>query len=129
MRFYEVRWEPSAKLASCANGSPVLKINFVLPGNNHNLIPELKASRHSCDQPKLIRDAATKRKVLQMLESATRGIDRLDAVTKRLDPNTVKGLLDKLQVPPLNEIADIRTLQNVVLGLEELAGPTQPHAA
>ena len=48
MRFYEVRWERSAKLASCANGSPVLKINFVLPGNNHNLIPELKASRHNC---------------------------------------------------------------------------------
>ena len=81
------------------------------------------------NQPKLIRDAATKQKVLQMLESATRGLDRLEAVTQRLDPNTVKGLLDKLQVPPLNEIADIKTLQNVVLGLEELAGPTQPHAA
>ena len=81
------------------------------------------------NQPTLIRDAAIKRKVLQMLESATRGLDRLEAVTQRLDPNTVKGLLDKLQVPPLNEIADIRTLQNVVLGLEELAGPTQPHAA
>ncbi len=81
------------------------------------------------NQPKLIRDAAIKRKVLQMLESATRGLDRLEAVTKRLDPNTVKELLDKLQVPPLNEIADIKTLQNVVLGLEDLAGPTQPHAA
>ena len=81
------------------------------------------------NQPKLIRDAAIKQKVLQMLESAARGLDRLEAVTQRLDPNTVKGLLDKLQVPPLNEIADIKTLQNVVLGLEELAGPTQPHAA
>src|ERR1019366_9129509 len=81
------------------------------------------------NQPKLIRDAAIKRKVLQMLESATRGLDRLDAVTKRLEPNTVKGLLDKLQVPPLNEIADIKTLQNVVFGLEELAGSDQHHAA
>ena len=79
--------------------------------------------------PKLIHDAATKRKVLQMLESATRGLDRLDAVTQRLDPNTVKGLLDKLQVPPLNEIADIKTLQNVVLGLEELAGLSPTHGA
>ena len=61
-----------------------------------------------------------------MLESATRGIDRLDAVTKRLNPDTVKGLLEKLQVPPLNEIADIKTLQNVVLGLEELAGRNDP---
>ena len=60
------------------------------------------------NQPKLIRDAAIKRKVLQMLESATRGIDRLEAVSKRLDPDTVKGLLEELQVPPLNEIADIK---------------------
>ncbi|HVO64553.1 MAG TPA: Rad52/Rad22 family DNA repair protein [Terriglobales bacterium] len=81
------------------------------------------------NQPKLIRDPATKQKVLGMLESVVRGIDRLDAVTKRLDPNTVKALLEKLQAPPLNEIADIRTLQTVVLGLEELAGPKQHHAA
>ena len=81
------------------------------------------------NQPKLIRDSAVKRKVLQMLESATRGLSRLDAVTKPLDPNTVKALLAKLQAPPLDEIADLKTLQHVVLGLEELTGPTRPHAA
>ena len=80
------------------------------------------------NQPKLIRDISTKRKVLQMLESATRGFGRLEAVTKRLEPKTVEALLAKLQAPPLNNIADIKTLQNVVLGLEELAGPVQPHA-
>ncbi len=53
------------------------------------------------NQPKLIRDAAVKRKVLQMLESAARGFDRLDDVTKRLDRNTVTALLAKLQAPPL----------------------------
>ena len=81
------------------------------------------------NQPKLIRDAAVKRKVLQILESATRGFDRLDDVTKRLDRNTVTALLAKLQAPPLDEIADLNTLQHVVLGLEELAGPNQHHAA
>jgi len=75
------------------------------------------------NQPKLIRDAAVKRKVLQMLESATRGLSRLDAVTKPLDGNTVKELLAKLQAHPLDKIADLKTLQHVVLGLEELAGP------
>ena len=80
------------------------------------------------NQPKLIRDTPTKRKVLQMLESATRGFGRLEAVTKRLEPKTVEALLAKLQAPPLNNIADIKTLQDVVLGLEELAGPVQPHA-
>ena len=80
------------------------------------------------NQPKLIRDATAKRKVLQMLESAARGIDRLEAVMKRSDPNTVQGLLAKLQAPPLGAIVDIKTLQRVVLGLEELAG-TSPHQA
>ena len=80
------------------------------------------------NQPKLIRDPATKLKVLQRLESAARGLERLEAVVERLDIDTVKRLLDKLQVPPLNEITDLKTLQSVVLGLEELAGPAQPHA-
>ena len=42
------------------------------------------------NQPRLIRDAAVKQKVLLMLESVTRGIDRLEAVLKRIDPNTVQ---------------------------------------
>ena len=80
------------------------------------------------NQPRLIRDAAVKQKVLLMLESVTRGIDRLEAVLKRIDPNTVQALLTKLQVSSLGQIADIKTLQHLVLGLEELSGPAQPHA-
>jgi len=63
------------------------------------------------------------------MESVTRGIDRLEAVTKRLEPKTVEALLTKLQAPPLGEVSDIKTLQRVVLGLEALAGPNQNHAA
>jgi hypothetical protein len=81
------------------------------------------------NQPKLIRDVAVKRKVLQMLESVARGIDRLEAVAKRTDPNTVRALLAKLQALPLGQIADIKTLQNVVFGLDELTGSNPPHAA
>ena len=81
------------------------------------------------NQPKLIRDVAIKQKVLEMLESVARGIKRLEAVLKRMDPNTVQAALAKLQAPPLGRIADMKTLQNIVLALEELAGPTQPHAA
>ena len=81
------------------------------------------------NQPKLIRDVSIKRKVLQMLESVARGINRLEAVTKRLDPETVEALLTKLQAPPLGEISDLKTLQHIVYGLEELTGPNQPHAA
>jgi hypothetical protein len=53
----------------------------------------------------------------------------LESVTKRLDAKTVEALLAKLQAPPLGEISDMKTLQDVVFGLEELAGPNQPHAA
>jgi hypothetical protein len=81
------------------------------------------------NQPKLIQDPAVKRTVLQMLESAARGIARLDAVTKRLDAKTVEALLAKLQAPNISEISDMKTLQHVVFGLEELAGSDQHHAA
>ena len=78
------------------------------------------------NQPKLIRDVATKQKVLETLESIARGIEGLEAVLKRMDPNTVPAVLAKLQAPPLGQIADIKTLQHVVLNLEELAGPNAP---
>jgi hypothetical protein len=52
------------------------------------------------NQPKLIRDAAVKRKVLQILESAARGLDRLHALAKPLDSNALQALLEKLQAPP-----------------------------
>jgi len=81
------------------------------------------------NQPKLIRDPAVKRTILQMLESAARGIARLDAATKRLDMKTVEALLDKLHAPPLGEISDMKTLQHVVFGLEELAGSDHKHNA
>ena len=73
------------------------------------------------NQPKLIREVAIKQKVLEMLESVARGIDRLEAVLKRMDPNIVQAVLVKLQAPPLGQIADMKTLQNAVLGLEEFA--------
>lgn len=81
------------------------------------------------NQPKLIREVAMKQKVLRVLESAARGLGRLAAVTQRLDSTTVGVLLAKLQAPPLDQIADMKTLEHVVLGLEELAGPNSPHAA
>ena len=75
------------------------------------------------NQPKLIRDAGAKEHVLKVLESAQRGFGRLQTVTKRLPSETVTALLAKLQAPALNAIPDMKTLQAIVLGLEELAGP------
>jgi hypothetical protein len=81
------------------------------------------------ENPKLIRQLSTKRRVLEILESAARGVDRLSAVRKRIDPKTLESLLAKLQAPPLAEIADMKTLRNVVFGLEELADSPSAHTA
>ena len=79
------------------------------------------------EEPKLITDSSTKRAVLEVLASAARGFDRLSAVRKRIDPKTLESLLAKLQAPPLAEIRDMRTLRNVVFGLEELADSPSAH--
>ena len=51
------------------------------------------------NQPKLIRDAIIKRKVLQMLESVARGIDRLEAVTKAARSEDCRGLAHEAPSP------------------------------
>ena len=72
--------------------------------------------------PSLIKDSEGKQKVLQILESAVRGVHRLNAVKKRVDPKVLESLLAKVQAPPLAEIGNMKTLRDVVLGLEQLAG-------
>ena len=64
-------------------------------------------------------------KLMSELMSMWRG----SSPTRRLDAKTVVALLAKLQAPPLGEISDMKTLQHVVFGLEELAGSDQHHAA
>ena len=69
-------------------------------------IPQHPAEYGRVNQPKLIRDAAIKQKVLEILESVARGIERLEAILKRTDPNTAQALA-KVQAPPLGQIAQI----------------------
>src|SRR5438045_5295018 len=66
------------------------------------------------EQPRFIKDASTKRRVMEILESAARGFDRLSALRKRVDPTTLESLLAKIQAPPLTEIVDMKTLRNVL---------------
>ena len=68
----------------------------------------------------MIKDAQGRQKVLQVLESAVRGVQRLNAVKKRVDPKVLETLLAKLQAPPLAEIGNMKTLRDLVLGLEQL---------
>jgi hypothetical protein len=92
-----------------------------------NLYRSVLGEYGKATHPRLIMDAPTKRRVLEILESAERGINRLSAVRKRIDPKTLESLLAKLQAPPLAEIADMKTLRDVVFGLEQLADSPPAH--
>jgi len=81
------------------------------------------------NQPRLVRDIPQKKKILDVLESATRGLRRKEAVMDRAPEQRVNALLVKLQASPLNEIADMPTLVQVVQGLEGIVNsptPVQP---
>jgi hypothetical protein len=80
------------------------------------------------NQPHLVRDIQQK-KILDVLESATRGLRRMEAVLDRVPEQQVSALLAKLQAPPLNEIADMPTLVQVVQGLESIVNGSHPSAA
>jgi hypothetical protein len=81
------------------------------------------------NQPHLVRDVQQKKKILDVLESATRGLRRMEAVLDRVPEQQVSALLAKLQAPPLNEIADMPTLVQVVQGLESIVNGSHPSAA
>ena len=81
------------------------------------------------NQPHLVRDIQQKKKILDVLESASRGLRRMEAVLDRVPEQQVSALLAKLQAPPLNEIADMPTLVQVVQGLEGIVNGSHPSAA
>jgi len=81
------------------------------------------------NQLHLVRDIQQKKKILDVLESATRGLRRMEAVLDRAPEQQVDALLAKLQAPPLNEIADMPTLVQVVQGLESIVNGSHPSAA
>ena len=53
----------------------------------------------------------------------------MEAVLDRVPEQQVSALLAKLQAPPLNEIADMPTLVQVVQGLEGIVNGSHPNAA
>jgi len=76
-----------------------------------------------------MRDIQQKKKILDVVESATRGLRRMEAVLNRVAEQQVSALLAKLEASPLNEIADIPTLVQVVQGLESIVNGSHPSAA
>ena len=103
---------------------------------NHQSLIQLRTLRDvqlreygHANQPHLVRDVQQKKKILDVLESATCGLRRMEAVLDRIPEQQVSALLAKLQAPPLNEIADMPTLVLVVQGLESIVNGSHPSAA
>ncbi len=74
--------------------------------------------------PTEIRDADVLRKVLAQMQSAERGLRRLDAALDRVGPETLVPILHSLQLSSLNRVDSLETLKKVVLEVERVVGST-----
>jgi hypothetical protein len=74
--------------------------------------------------PKEIRDAEVLRKVLAQMQSAERGLRRLEAALDRIGPETPVPILRSLRLNPLTHIDSLESLKKIVLAAEEAAGIT-----
>jgi hypothetical protein len=76
------------------------------------------------NKPELVREIASKKKILSVLESASRGLRRMEAALDKVPEAQVSLLLTKIQAPALNEIGNMQTLTAVVQGLEGMLAGT-----
>lgn len=73
-------------------------------------------------QPRAIDDVAVLQNVLKRMQSAQRGLLRLDNAVNTLGPDALKSVLGQLNLRSLDKVNDLKTLEQVVLALETLAG-------
>jgi Rad52/22 family double-strand break repair protein len=73
-------------------------------------------------QPRAIEDVAVLQNVLKRMQSAQRGLLRLDAAVNTLGQDTLKSVLRQLNLRSLDSVNDLKKLEQVVLALETLVG-------
>jgi hypothetical protein len=71
--------------------------------------------------PRQIDDAAVLQKVLTHMQSAQRGLTRLDAALDRIGPESLSPILDSLGLRSLDQVDNLDTLQKIVLAMEDKA--------
>ena len=64
------------------------------------------------------------RKVLAQMQSAERGLRRLEAELDRVGPETLVPILRSLRVNSIHQVDSLETLKNVVLEAERIAETT-----
>lgn len=67
--------------------------------------------------PEDIRKIALQHKVLALMMSAGRGLDRLRSASAKVSDSTVRSILNAAELQSFDDIGDMATLQQVVLGL------------
>jgi hypothetical protein len=72
-------------------------------------------------KPSDIRDAALLQKLLTHMQSADRGLQRLQSILGRIGPDALGPVLSSLQLKSLDQIDNLNTLQRIVLALEAKA--------
>src|SRR5260370_17446824 len=78
------------------------------------LLKRVKAFR-----PQQIPDSNLQQQVLAQMESAERGLARLEAAQARLAPGSVQKIFLALKAPIKAKIEDLQTLESLVLALEK----------
>jgi hypothetical protein len=68
--------------------------------------------------PSAIREAEVLRKVLEQMQSAERGLRRLEAALKRVGPETLGPILRSLRLDSLDQVDCLESLKRVVLEVE-----------
>lgn len=65
------------------------------------------------------------RKVLAQMQSAERGLRRLEAALDRVGPEALASILRSLRLNSLHQVDSLESLQNVVRAVEDTAGANQ----
>lgn len=83
----------------------------------------LKTVAHAWN-PAEIRDISLQHRVLQHMEAAQRGIQRIEAALRRLDKSVARDIFNSLDINSIREIKDLHTLHQLLTALERAAGTT-----
>lgn len=72
--------------------------------------------------PGEIKDVALLQKVLKHMQSAERGLCRLDAALDHAGPESLRLILRSLDLKSIEQVSDLATLRDIVVALEEKVG-------
>lgn len=111
----------NANGASEAGSSFVQEIEQMEPRLGKRMYRALLKTVARVWNPKDIREPAIQQQVLAHMQAAERGFRRLDAALDRVGPTPLTQILRSLKLQSIDRVDSLRTLHEIVLGLEAAA--------